>query len=126
MADEKTFSHITVSTDDEDDLVIQAGRRRGTSTPQASAHQSAAVVAPVDSSVLEQGGTSKSRVSEEQALDEARSKFEEAVPTRKDGSYRETQLDDLKSAPMTTPQKVVIVVAALLVVGFIVYYYFLR
>lgn len=128
MTDEKTFSHITVSADDDDDFVIQAGRRR---SPQAQEPRAAVSTKKTVEESETLSDQDRSDSSTQKMVDE-RVESPEIVPekasqaTSKEDGYRATQLEDLKGAPMPTAQKVVIAVAALLVVGFAVYYIFLR
>lgn len=107
---EPKFSHITVTADDEDDVVIEAGARPA--TPVAPREEPSAAVqaeAPV-----------ARRKPEPVAADEAPEK------RSKDDDYRETTIDDLKSTPMPLAQKIVLAVAAVAVVGIVVYYFFMR
>ncbi len=137
MADDKAFSHITVSADDEDDFVIHAGVRPGAKAAQQQETLASPVVesskpAPAQDPSLEEALRSEpaaeASVSVEPSSTEAAQG--DARSARRKSSegeaYRETQLEDLKGAPMPTAQKVVIIVAALAVIGFIVYYAFLR
>lgn len=117
MADEKTFSHITVSADDEDDFVIQAGAHP--TQPQHSSHL-----------VADEAGCEPTPVHEAPVLDAATDDFsaiEAGKPSPVDkNAYEETTLEDLKGSSMPAAQKAVLAAALLLVVAFIVYYLFLR
>lgn len=112
VADDKTFSHITVSTDDEDDFVIQAG------APAAPPRTAA-----------EEPCREQTRAHEDLAESSA---SDGDSPTAKkpsragDGDYQETTLEDLKGSSMPAAQKAVLVAALLLVAVFVAYYLFLR
>ena len=108
VADEKAFSHITVSTDDDDDVVIQAGAR-AVSRPAAPELAPEPDCAP-DAEEPASGNPSASRSDEE-----ARSLEDDS---------REQRLEDLAGAPMPKAQKAVLATALLLIVGFAAYYYF--
>lgn len=93
------FSHIAVTPDDGDDVVIEAGSR-----PRAQERSA---------------GDSDPR----------RGRPAEADPPQPAGGrdgYRETSLEDLKGAPMPLMQKAIIAVALIGVIAFAVYYGFLR
>lgn len=96
--DETKFSHITVTSDDEDDVVIHAGLR--STTPPAPA---VATPEPEAAPVLEPAP--------EPPAPEAR---------RKD-DYRETTAEDLESEPMSLMQKALIAIAVVLVVAVAAY-----
>lgn len=126
MADDKTFFHNTVSAENEEDLVIQAGVRSDAKpatgkveTGKPSPEKSVVDGAHKGSSEAESG--SKSRQAAAFAPESERS-----MPATPPDSYRETSLDDLKNTSMPTMQKIVLGAALLLVLGFIVYYIFLR
>ena len=95
MANSKEFSHITVTADDDDDVVIQAG-----------VVEEPAAEEPVD----------------EPAAEEAAVEKEGAGETADAASYHETTLDDLEATKMSTTQKVIIVVAVLGIVAFAAWY----
>lgn len=103
---EPKFSHITVTPDDEDDVVIQAGARPARSVAQ--------VPVPVDEEA------SPTEAPEEQPVEDAPSKRAE------DKGYQETTLEDLKAAPMPLVQKIVLAAAAVGVIAIVAWYLFLR
>ncbi|RDB60395.1 SURF2 Surfeit locus protein 2 [Gordonibacter sp. 28C] len=119
MADEKAFSHITVSADDEDDIVIQAGAR---TEPSGAVPEP---VTAVDEPEVPIAEPDEPLPAEDAAAGDAPDAGgqDDARPER-EGSYREQQLEDLASAPMPAAQKAVLAVALLLIVGFAVYYFF--
>lgn len=103
--DETKFSHITVTSDDEDDVVIHAGAPVQP-TPQTSVEHTPIPV-------------------EEKPPVPAAPPQEPAQPTgkkaRRSDDYRPTTADDLASAPMSTTQKVVIAVAVVLFIAVVVW-----
>ena len=105
MANSKEFSHITVTADDDDDVVIQAG-----------VVEEPAAEEPVEEAPLEEPV-------DEPAAEEADDAVAEAVGETADAaSYHETTLDDLEATKMSTTQKVIIVVAVLGIVAFAAWY----
>ena len=118
MADENAFSHITVSTDDDDDVVIQAGAR-AVSRPAALEPAPEPDCAP-DSEEPASAGA----VADEAAPgNPSASRSDEEARSLEDDS-REQRLEDLAGAPMPKAQKAVLATALLLIVGFAAYYYF--
>ncbi len=113
MADEKAFSHITVSDDDEDDLVIEAGVRTA-SEPSASE--------PPEAVVEAEAAEQDEPPAEDPAPEpepEADAGDDEAEPD----DYREQRLDDLADTSMPVVQKVILAVALALIVVAVVYYF---
>ena len=104
MANSKEFSHITVTADDDDDVVIQAG-----------VVEEPAAEEPVEEAPLEEPV-------DEPAAEEAAVEKEGAGETADAASYHETTLDDLEATKMSTTQKVIIVVAVLGIVAFAAWY----
>lgn len=118
VPDEKAFSHITVSTDDDDDVVIQAGAR-AVSRPAALEPAPEPDCAP-DSEEPASAGA----VADEAAPgNPSASRSDEEARSLEDDS-REQRLEDLAGAPMPKAQKAVLATALLLIVGFAAYYYF--
>lgn len=106
MANSKEFSHITVTADDDDDVVIQAG-----------VVEEPAAEEPVDEPAAEEADDAVAEAVEEAAVEK-----EGAGETADATSYHETTLDDLEATKMSTTQKVVIVVAVLGIVAFAAWY----
>lgn len=126
MADTTGFSHITVSTDDDDDVVIQAGIADSTSEELTDAELGDG---PADAGNL--GGEEAVAESEPATADEP--PIADEPPTAEeprrfaaDDGYRETTLDDIEGSPMSTTQKAVIVVALLGIIAFAAWYLFAR
>lgn len=111
--DETKFSHITVTPDDEDEFVIQAGTRTG--SPSCD-------VAPEPSAVPDEALAHEAPEPEVPAP----ASDEPAPRASSDDKYHQTTLEDLETTPMSTTQKVVIAAAVLLIAGFVAYYLFLR
>ncbi|MEE0705274.1 MAG: SURF2 Surfeit locus protein 2 [Adlercreutzia sp.] len=118
MTKERQFSHITVSADEDDDIVIQAG------IVEAPADKPlVAPPAPSEPVAVEVG-----EIEEEPVASVSRSAVvaEEPVvapaPARPDDGYRETTLEDIESSKMNSVQKAVIVVALLGIVAFVVWF----
>lgn len=118
MTKERQFSHITVSADEDDDIVIQAG------IVEAPADEP--LVAPPTPS--EPVAVEVGEIEEEPAASVSRSAavVEEPVAppasVRPDDGYRETTLEDIESSKMNSVQKAVIVVALLGIVAFVVWF----
>lgn len=100
--DETKFSHITVTSDDEDDVVIHAGApvKPAPQVPVESTPAPAAEESPAPQQEPAQPTKKKSRRSDD---------------------YRPTTAEDLASAPMSTTQKVVIAVAVVLFIAVVVW-----
>lgn len=113
--DDTRFSHITVTDDEDDDVVIHAGAR-----PVAAggaARNEAPAPAPEDP---RDADPAAARAGEQAAPADPPSS------SKAGKEYRETTAEDLEAGPMSLMQKVIIVVAVLLVIAFAVYYMFLR
>lgn len=125
------FSHISVASDDEDDVVIEAGAPRfrsygeGESAAQPAGDEAAASAAN-KTSVVDGGEGFADRASAGAAPAERVSAPapERAAkadkPARK--GYEETTLADLEDTKMSGMQKGIIAVALIGIVAFIVYY----
>ena len=113
VAGEPKSSHITVTPDDEDDVVIQAGARPTRPADPAPASPCEEEPAPEPEPAAANGASTD---------EDARPKREKAV----NEGYRETTMDDLKAAPMPLAQKVVLALAAVGVVAIVAWYLFLR
>ncbi|BAK44329.1 hypothetical protein [Eggerthella sp. YY7918] len=108
--DETKFSHITVSDDEDDDIVIQAGSRVSEPLPDEVEVVSVSAQDAVSSQVEDQ-----KVVNERPSKESSRTK-----------EYRETTAEDLEVGPMSLTQKIVIAVAVLAIIAFAVYYLVLR
>lgn len=135
--DAQKFSHISVASDDEDDVVIEAGapHARAQAAPQEREASQAVAARPVEepSRAEAVGATVAARPSaiapEAQARPDDSPKPAAARPnaTRVAGKaskqeYKETTLDDLEGTKMSGMQKGIIAVAAVGIVAFVVYY----
>ena len=130
--DAQKFSHISVASDDEDDVVIEAGAPRSRSYGEGeSASRPAGDEAPARAAATEaaeaDGGEGSSepplRVSTpapERAAKADKPARKASAPARKD--YEETTLADLEDTKMSGMQKGIIAVALIGIVAFIVYY----
>lgn len=113
MANEREFSHITVSADEDDDIVIQAGIVEAPADePETVSSADAASEAVKTEEVVEASTVETVPVAEETP----------AAPPRVDDGYRETTLEDIESSKMNSVQKAVIVVALLGIVAFVVWF----
>lgn len=117
---DKSFPHITVQADDDDDFVIQAGICRKNGQEPYSEPDERAAVGSIDEV---QADTCFEGESEKHCSSDDESK---AVRRRASEGYRETTAEDLKAEPMPAMQKAVIAVALLFIAGCIVYYIFMR
>ena len=115
MANSKEFSHITVTADDDDDVVFQAG------VVEEPAAEEPVEEAPLEEPVDEPGAEEADDAVAE-AVEEAAVEKEGAGETADAASYHETTLDDLEATKMSTTQKVIIVVAVLGIVAFAAWY----
>lgn len=125
------FSHISVASDDEDDVVIEAGAPRvrsygeGVSAAQPAGDEAAASAAN-KTSVVDGGEGFADRASAgaapaERVSTPAPERAAKAdKPARK--GYEETTLADLEDTKMSGMQKGIIAVALIGIVAFIVYY----
>lgn len=113
-AGEPKFSHITVTPDEDDDVVIQAGARP------------ARPVAPTPRPDPVPAAPSADEAAVGLVVDEASAPEPvEATPSEDEG-YRETTLDDLKAAPMPVAQKIVLALGVVGVIAVVAWYLFLR
>lgn len=125
MANPQEFSHITVTADDDDDVVIQAGAVDAAGDAEAE----------VDKTVVEDADGAPEAFAEgvvesDSAPDAPEAADAEAHPASQaranDAGYHETTLDDLESTKMSTTQKVIIVLAVLGVIAFAAWYLLAR
>ena len=112
MANSKEFSHITVTADDDDDVVIQAGVVEEPAAEEPV--EEAPLEEPVDEPAAEEADDAVAEAVEEAAV--------EKEGAGDAASYHETTLDDLEATKMSTTQKVIIVVAVLGIVAFAAWY----
>lgn len=128
--DAQKFSHISVASDDEDDVVIEAGAPRSRSYGEGeSASQPAGdeATSAANKTAAADGGEgpseSPSRASApapERAAKADKPARKASAPARK--GYEETTLEDLEGTKMSGMQKGIIAVALIGIVAFIVYY----
>ena len=135
--DAQKFSHISVASDDEDDVVIEAGAPRsrsyGEGEPAAQpagdeATSAANKTAAADggegfADCASTGAAPAERVSTpapERAAKADKPARKASAPARK--GYEETTLADLEDTKMSGMQKGIIAVALIGIVAFIVYY----
>ena len=133
MSSEQKFSRISVTSDADDDVVIQAGAwQQPAFAEPASAVQSAvqsepapsfpdcgSEAAPRDDAPASEHTQSSSSAPAASGSD-ARSGSARPSGKARD-EYRETTLEDLEVGKMSTMQKGIIVAAVLLVVAFVAY-----
>ena len=135
--DAQKFSHISVASDDEDDVVIEAGAPRSRSYGEGeSASQLARDEAPsaANKTAAADGGegladrASSGVAPAERASTPAPERAAKAdKPARKASAsarkgYEETTLEDLEGTKMSGMQKGIIAVALIGIAAFIVYY----
>ena len=128
--DAQKFSHISVASDDEDDVVIEAGTPRfrsyGEGEPAAQSAGDEATSAANKTAAADGGegpSESPSRASTpapERAAKADKPARKTSAPARK--GYEETTLEDLEGTKMSGMQKGIIAVALIGIVAFIVYY----
>lgn len=136
MANEQGFSHITVTADEDDDIVIQAGATEPVVeeaavvavAPHGGANAGALAdadeAAPADVAPSDEATSPATAAAADAAFPASSEKPAKAapVPSQKDKGYHETTLEDLEGSKMTTTQKAVIVVALLGIVAFVAWY----
>lgn len=130
--DAQKFSHISVASDDEDDVVIEAGAPRSRSYGEGeSASQLARDEAPARAAATEAAEADGGEGSSEPLLRASTPAPERAAkadkPARKTFAparkgYEETTLEDLEGTKMSGMQKGIIAVALIGIAAFIVYY----
>ena len=130
--DAQKFSHISVASDDEDDVVIEAGAPRSRSYGEGeSASQPAGDEAPARAAATEAAAADGGEGPSEPPLRASTPAPERAVkadkPARKTSAparkgYEETTLEDLESTKMSGMQKGIIAVALIGIAALIVYY----
>lgn len=127
--DAQKFSHISVASDDEDDVVIEAGTPRfrsyGEGEPAAQPAGDEATSAANKTAAADGGeGPSESPSRASTPAPERAAKADKpakaSAPARK--GYEETTLEDLEGTKMSGMQKGIIAVALIGIVAFIVYY----
>lgn len=168
----RTFSHITVSSDEEEDFVIEAGVRsdarfddvrdeadevedagadeaggaceaacadarldvgedeaaaRGVLADESEALDDEELAAGEEEAGCEEDGAQPQRSDQPQrqkrSEQQRRSSSTHSTAGGEESSYRETTMEDLESAPMSTMQKAIVVVALLAIVAAVVYYF---
>ena len=130
--DAQKFSHISVASDDEDDVVIEAGAPRfrsygeGEPAAQPAGDEATASEVPIEAAAA--GGGEGSSESPSRAFTPAPERAAKAdKPARKASAparkgYEETTLEDLEGTKMSGMQKGIIAVALIGIAAFIVYY----
>ena len=129
--DAQKFSHISVASDDEDDVVIEAGAPRsrsygeGESVSQPARDEAPARAAATEATAADGGEGSSEPPS--RAFTPAPERAAKAdKPAKASASarkgYEETTLEDLESTKMSGMQKGIIAVALIGIAAFIVYY----
>lgn len=129
--DAQKFSHISVASDDEDDVVIEAGAPRsrsygeGESASQPAGGEAAGSAAATETTAADGGeGSSEPPSRASTPAPERAAKADKpakaSAPARK--GYEETTLEDLEGTKMSGMQKGIIAVALIGIVAFIVYY----
>ncbi|QOS69465.1 SURF2 Surfeit locus protein 2 [Eggerthella guodeyinii] len=120
-AGDPKFSHITVTPDDEDDVVIQAGARPARTAAPTAAPTPVPAPAPTalgaDDAVVEP---------DDAATEEPEAVEEREEPSAEDEGFQGTTLDDLEAAPMPIAQKIVLALGAVAVIAVVAWYLFLR
>lgn len=129
--DAQKFSHISVASDDEDDVVIEAGAPRsrsygeGESVSQPARDEAPARAAATEATAADGGeGSSEPPSRAFTPAPERAAKADKpakaSAPARK--CYEETTLEDLEGTKMSGMQKGIIAVALIGIAAFIVYY----
>lgn len=127
MSSEKKFSRITVTSDDEDDVVIHAGVRSAAFEAEEECAEAVetACVEPAEALGAEGDMPAEPEVEPASELrpaaepDPAAASARKAKPARDE--YCETTLEDLEVGKMSGMQKGIIVAAVVLIAVFVVY-----
>ena len=117
--DAQKFSHISVASDDEDDVVIEAGALRARAQAVPQEREASQAVAARPSAVAPEA---QARPDDSPKPAAARPNATRAAGKASKQEYKETTLDDLEGAKMSGMQKGIIAVAAVGIVAFVVYY----
>lgn len=129
--DAQKFSHISVASDDEDDVVIEAGAPRsrsygeGESASQPAGDEALARAAATEATAADGGeGSSEppSRASTPAPERAAKADKPATASASARKGYEETTLEDLEGTKMSGMQKGIIAVALIGIAAFIVYY----
>lgn len=129
--DAQKFSHISVASDDEDDVVIEAGAPRsrsyGEGEPAARpAGDKAEASAAANKATAADGGEGPSESPSRASTPAPERAVKADKPATASASarkgYEETTLEDLESTKMSGMQKGIIAVALIGIAAFIVYY----
>ena len=137
MAETK-FTHISVTPEEEEDIVIQAGavpkEEVESETLEAAADEpSSSDVGETDDEAFRAGVESetaeveaikpKAAKNQEAAKNQKAAKSKKAAKAAKKDDYKPTTLEDIESSKMPTMQKVIIVIAVIAVIVFFLYYF---
>ena len=117
--DAQKFSHISVASDDEDDVVIEAGALRARAQAVPQEREASQAVAARPSAVAPEA---QARPDDSPKPAAARPNATRAAGKASKQEYKEMTLDDLEGAKMSGMQKGIIAVAAVGIVAFVVYY----
>ena len=126
MAEEKKFSHITLTSDEDDDIVIEAGLRSEPEVgePEGVASDAEAFADAISEEAEEESvGFTDDTLLEEEYESSQESERTEHPTKQKSGGYIETTLEDLKGASMPFVQKVVIACALVFLIVAVLYYF---
>ena len=114
VSEEKKFSHIAVTSDDDDDFVIEAGTptvqpaaNSAAESDRAGVASAAAPMRPVQQSAPEPSADATAR---------------QQRPREERGTYHETTLEDIESSKMPAAQKAVIALAVVGILAFVAWY----
>ena len=127
--DAQKFSHISVASDDEDDVVIEAGTPRfrsygeGESAAQPAGDEATSAANKTAAAGGGEGSSeppSRASTPAPERAAKADKPAKASAPARK--GYEETTLEDLESTKMSGMQKGIIAVALIGIAAFIVYY----
>ena len=140
MQGDRKFSHITVTSGEDDDVVIQAGVRAGSRPPadapdaqEPAAEDAGPAEAPAGDAepakarfAVPDGGAQGARASgaaSSRGTQGARAARRPQEAAGQEDAYRETTLEDLEGSPMSNMQKAIVALALLLIVAAVVYYF---
>ena len=114
VSEEKKFSHIAVTSDDDDDFVIEAG----TPTVRPAANSAAGSDRAGVASTAEPTRPAQQSAPGPSADATARPQ----KPRKERDTYHETTLEDIESSKMPAAQKAVIALAVVGILAFVAWY----
>ncbi|MDO4501580.1 MAG: SURF2 Surfeit locus protein 2 [Coriobacteriia bacterium] len=124
MAEKRTYSHISVGQEDQDQVIYAGVRPQAAPESGPAVAVGAAVVAEPEGAAAVVAEPEPAAEPEAPAAVSPKAAAKPAVPKKE--RFQEQTLEDLEAEPMSGLQKGVLAAAALFVVAFAVYWFVLR